>query len=277
MEPGAAPVSIRGLARLSAGSPWLLPAVPTLAALILGAAGARWGWFDHGTPGMLLLVLEGALANVAVLAAFLEVRERVTHRRQHLALYARELRHLRAWDSAEGILRKVGLIRDLNALGAAPRDLQLAVLAGADLPGCDLRGACLRGADLRGANLQGALLDGADLTDADLSEANLALASLTGISARGVNLEGAALTKALLGQANLSRANLVNTNLHGTDLRTVTLDRARFAEQDAAHFGQALHPSVDDWIRERLDARGHYVPGGAPGNAVRRLPKASAG
>jgi uncharacterized protein YjbI with pentapeptide repeats len=277
MEPGEFPVPTRARRRLWVGAAWLLPAVPALAALALGATGARWGWFDRGTPGLLLLVLEGALANVALLAAFLEVRERVTRRRQHLALYARELRHLRAWDSDEGILRKAGLIRDLNALGAAPRDLGQAVLAGADLAGCDLRGACLRGANLRGANLQGALLDGADLTGADLAEANLALASMSGISARGVNLEGAALTKATLTGANLSRANLVNANLHGTDMRRVALERARFAEPDSGAFGQTPHASVDDWIRERLDARGYYSAGGAAAPAGRPSGKARAG
>jgi uncharacterized protein YjbI with pentapeptide repeats len=255
----------------------VLSTLPACAALALCAAGWHWQWFDTGPVGLLLLALEGALLNVALLSLFLDVRNRLTARQQTIARIARELRHLAPWDGNEGVLRKAGLIRDLNALGTTPRDLRQAMLRGADLTGCDLRGADLRGADLSRANLQGVLLDGADLSDADLSQANLALASLAGVNGRGCTFEGAALTKANLAGAMLSRATLVHANLHGTDLRTATLERARFAEPDTGPFGPALHPSVDDWIRERLDARGYFSPAAPLGDAPPRPRKARAG
>ncbi len=280
MEPGLPSLLSRAGRRLARALPWLLPAAPVAGAALLAAGGVSLAWFGAHPLGLLLLAVEGALLTVAGLALYLAAHARVTGRAGLVLQLERELRHLRGWDADEGLLRKAGLIRDLNALGVAPRDLAQAVLSGADLTGCDLRGTCLRGANLRHANLQGALLDGADLTDADCSEANLALARLAGVSARGVNLEGASLAKTHLAGANLSRANLVNANLHGTDLHDVALDRARFAESGPGGFAQTPHPSVDDWIRERLDARGCYNPDGhghPPTNAAPKTRKISSG
>jgi hypothetical protein len=236
----------------------LVFALPGAAGVALGAAGWRWRWFDTTPAGLLLLALETALAAVALLSLWLALRERVTRRRRAIEQIGRELRYLAPWAGPEGVLRKTGLIRDLNALGAAPRDLRGAALEGADLSACDLRGADLRGADLRGADLQAARLDGADLSGAHLAEADLSRASLTGLNARGASFAGAALVKAELAGADLCRADLVNANLHGAGLNGVSLERARFAAPDASPFGSAIHPSVDDWIRERLDARGYY-------------------
>jgi uncharacterized protein YjbI with pentapeptide repeats len=282
MEPGLTPIAIPQRRRPHDG--WrgsflagAFPALAGLAALALGGAGLRWGWFDTGAGGLLLLALEGALINVTLLAAFLALRERLLRRRALIALYRRELGYLRSWASEEGLLRKVGLIRELNALGAAPLDLDQAILRETDLSGCDLRGTSLRGADLRQANLQGSLLDGADLFGADLTGANLALASLAGAAARGANLDRAVLTKARLQGAILSRASLVDANLHGVDLRETALDRARFARRDGGAIGESVHPSVDDWIRARLDAKGCYA-GEAPVTPAPRTPgKAKAG
>lgn len=236
----------------------LVFALPGLLCAALGAAGWRWRWFDTTPHGLLLLALETALAAVALLSLWLALRDRVTRRRRAIERIGQELRYLAPWPGPEGVLRKVGLIRELNALGAAPLDLHGAALDGADLAACDLRGTDLSGADLSGANLQGARMDGACLSGAHLAEADLSRASLARVNARGACFAGAALVKAELSEADLSRADLMNANIHGAELRGVSLERARFAQPDASPFGSAIHPSVDDWIRERLDARGYF-------------------
>jgi hypothetical protein len=96
------------------------------------------------------------------------------------------------------------------------------------------------------------------LTGADLSEANLGMASLKQAKLRGCALEGANLAKAELAGANLVSARLVNANVFGIDFSRVRLDRTRFALTEASDFGAQVHPSVEDWIRERLDERGYY-------------------
>ncbi|HUJ77018.1 MAG TPA: pentapeptide repeat-containing protein, partial [bacterium] len=206
------------------------------------------------------VLVEAGLVTAALLTLLLWLREALTERQRQQDQWQRELRHLAPWAGEEGILRKVGLIRDLNLLDAAPATLEQAMLAGADLRGCNLRGCQLKGANLSRSDLQGAVLDGASLWDADLSGANLSLASLKNATLRGCNLEGANLAKANLAGANLNRANLVNANLYGAHLEGASLVRARFALRQPGGLEEALHASVEDWIRARLDARGYYVP-----------------
>ncbi len=241
-------------------------AATLLLGLLAGASvPAAWlgGIYRTGGADTLALLVQGALFNAFLLALFLDLRERAQRRRRSLERLQRELRYFRTWSGEEGMLRKVGLIRDLNALGAVPEDLQQAALPGADLSGAQLQGVPLREADLRGANLQGARLDGADLWGADLAGANLTLATLTGTNLRGCNLRDAVLPKADLAGANLHRADLVNANVEGVELGTARLKRARFAA--GREFHESIHPSVDDWIRERLDSRGFYI--GAPADS----------
>ena len=241
---------------------WALPAsLGALAALSVPAAWAG-GLYGAADWAALALLAQGALLNVALFAAYLALRERWARRDDEAERLQRELRYLRAWAGEEGRLRKAGLIRDLNALGAVPAHLEQIVLAGADLSGVDLRGCALRESDLRGANLQGARLDGADLWGADLGGANLTLASLQGATLRGCVLRDAQLPKSNLEGANLHRADLVNANIEGARLEGANLERARFAtagEGGQGEFPQAIHSSVEDWIRERLDERGCYA------------------
>jgi uncharacterized protein YjbI with pentapeptide repeats len=237
--------------------------------LLLGAAAltvpAAWqaGVYAEAGWAAAALLVQGALLNVALFAAYLALRERWMRQEDEAARLQNELRYLRAWSGEEGRLRKAGLIRDLNALGAVPLHLEQTWLAGADLSGADLRGCALRESDLRGANLQGARLDGADLWGADLTGANLTLASLHRATLRGCALRDAQLPKANLESANLHRADLVNANLEGARLEGANLERARFAmgDADAGEFPEAIHPSVEDWIREKLDERGCYLGG----------------
>lgn len=237
----------------------ILPAgLLALASALFAWLGWRGGLLEGGAESTLFLVVLGGLWNAALFALILLIHRRLTRAEALRQGYNTELRHLRRWAGEEGRLRKEGLIRDLNALGAAPVELEQALLAGADLKGVDLRGCSLKGADLQGADLQGALLDGADLWGADLTGANLTMASLRGASLRGSDLTGAQLVKADLEGASLHRALLVNTNLHGTALRTAHLERARFAQKEEGDFPLAVHSSVEDWIRERLDAKGFY-------------------
>ena len=213
-------------------------------------------------------LVQAAVLNGVVLAGILWAHGRLTRRRAAVERLGRELGYLRTWPGPEGVLRKEGLIRNLNALGVAPVELGEAVLAGARLDGADLRGTRLRGADLRGAQLQGAQLAGADLWGAELAEANLSHAGLQGANLRGAGLENATLVKADLSGANLHRANLVNANLEGVRLEGVRLTRARFALREPG-LPPVVHASIEDWVRERLDEAGCYQePPGAGGGGT---------
>ncbi len=239
----------------------LLALVLLLAGLGLGVAGTALGLLGGSGWGLLASLAVGALLNGGVVLGGLSLRRRLLRREALRDQWQRELRYLAAWASEEGILRKAGLIRDLSQLRAGRLALNQLLLPGADLRGCLLAGADLRGADLKRADLQGAVLDGADLTDANLTDANLAMASLKGANLRGCVLEGANLAKAEVEGANLVRANLIRANVHGVDFARAHLERARFALRDASDFAAQVHPSVEDWIRERLDGRGAYVDG----------------
>ncbi len=233
------------------------------AGLALGLAGTALGVLGGSGWGLFGSMISGAVLTGGVVLSGLAVRGRVLRREALRDQWQRELRYLAAWSSEEGILRKAGLIRDLSALQTVGLPLEQMLLAGADLSGCILARADLRGADLRRANLQGAVLDAADLTGADLTEANLGMASLKGATLRGCTLEGANLAKAELEGASLARAYLVNANVHGVDFTHTLLDRTRFALREASDFAAQVHPSVEDWIRERLDGRGFYTQGAA--------------
>ncbi|MDH4121544.1 MAG: pentapeptide repeat-containing protein [Deltaproteobacteria bacterium] len=182
----------------------------------------------------------------------MRVRERLANRLE------RELGYFRAWGGEEGILRKTGLIRDLNRLGLVPQDLEQVRLEGARLAGARLGKANLREAVLVGAVLQGADLEGADLWGADLSGANLNMAGLAGANLRGADLRGAVLIRADFRGANLHRADLTGANVEGAMFDMANLERARFAGENDRQLPQTPHPSVEDWIRGRLDGEGRY-------------------
>lgn len=211
---------------------------------------------------MLALGAAVVLVNTALTFAVLWGWERLLRRRRQREALLRELRHLRPWATVEGVLRKAGLLRDLEALGATPTDLDGCELEGADLRGLRLAGCSLRGANLAGANLQGAVLDAADLFGADLSGANVGLASLRRANLRGCTLDGAMLSKTQLQGANLHRASLVHANLHGAALAGARLSLARFLRPEEGGFQLTVHPSVDDWIRARLGPDGRYRDAG---------------
>ena len=237
--------------------------LPLLGIAAVTAALLAWGWRagllapDGGRT--LFLLLAGGLLNLLLLATYLTVHERLTRRSREIGRARRELRVLLGMGSAEGVLRKQLLIRELNAAGAGALQLGQAALSEADLAGADLRGCNLRAANLRAANLQGARLAGADLFGADLREANLAMADLQAANLRSADLAAARLVKAQLAGADLQRANLVDANLEGTPLAHAHLHKARFARREPDALDQTPHPSVDDWIRARLDERGFFI------------------
>jgi uncharacterized protein YjbI with pentapeptide repeats len=211
------------------------------------------------TLGTLIVLLAGVvLLNTLLTTALLLAWERMRRSRRLREALRRELRHLRLLATEDGVQRKAGLLRDLNALGAVPEELEDCELERADLRGVRLAGCSLRGARMAGADLQGAVLDGADLFGTGLAGANLALASLRGANLRGCDLDGAALIKTDLRDANLHRADLVHADLHGAILQGARLVQARFARPEEGAYQLTLHPSVEDWIRERLDAEGRY-------------------
>ncbi len=241
---------------------WLL-LVPAAALILLAWAGWAGGLLQGGNLTILYFVLLGAVLNTMLLAALFWAWSGLGGRRARRREFNRELGYLRGWSGEEGRLRKQGLIREINALGGAPEDLEQAVLEEADLKGADLKGCNLKGADLRQANLHGAALDGADLWGADLTGANLTMASLRNANLRSSNLTGAELVKAQVAGASFHRCTLVNANVYGTDLARAGLERARFAGREQGAFRQTVHPSVEDWIRERLDGQGRYTSRGA--------------
>jgi len=239
----------------------LLALVLLLAGLGLGLAGTTLGLLGGSGWSLLATLGVGALFNGGVVLGGLAVRRHLLRREALRDQWQRELRYLAAWASEEGVLRKAGLIRDLSELNAKDLSLAQTLLPGADLRGCQLMGADLRGADLHGADLQGAVLDGADLTDANFAKTNLAMVSLKGANLRGCVLEGANLAKSDVAGANLVRANLIGANVHGVDFKRARMERTRFALREPSDFAAEVHPSVEDWIRERLDGRGCYMDG----------------
>ena len=234
---------------------------------LAGCAAAPWLEQPASRADLLGLLAALAVAQLAAAGLWMRLAAARTERSRRRRQLHDDLRHLRHWEAEAGVLRKAGMIRDLNALGEVPGDLEGCLLAGADLKGVRLEGCPLRGADLSGADLQGASLEGADLFGADLSGANLTFANLSGANLRGVNLDGVRLNKADLRGANLHRASLVESDLSGAKLTKANLEMARFALDARDPFHKAVHPSVEDWIRERLDGQGrfHANPDGAPG------------
>ena len=251
----------RWFRNLQAGQAGIMGALPILLSALLFLAGCSGEPPWHQSPTlqqMLWIVLGGFALNAVLLGALLPVWNRWSEWRRLRDALQRELRHLLPGETEEARLRKVGLIRDLNELGWLPAVLEEVMLPGADLRGVRLDGCNLRSARLEGADLQGASLNGADLFGADLSGANLALSSLRDADLRGCNLEGARLTKARLEGATLRRANLINADIQGVEMEHVRLDRSRFAAGGGAGSLARVHPSVEDWIRARLDGKGYY-------------------
>jgi uncharacterized protein YjbI with pentapeptide repeats len=209
--------------------------------------------------GVFLLLLLGAvLLNLALSVALLYAGERRGRARGVREGLLRELSSLRIQAGADAVARKAALLRELDALGAVPAQLDGFELSGADLRGVRLSGCSLRDANLAGADLQGAVLDQADLFGASLPGANLARGTLRGTNLRGCNLEGASLVKTQLERANLHRAELVGANLHRAALAGARLTLARFARREGGALQLTVHESVDDWIRARLDHEGRY-------------------
>jgi acid phosphatase type 7 len=141
--------------------------------------------------------------------------------------------------------------RDLNYAilwGADPKKADLkgarlnrANVVGADLRGTDLSETQLQGADIRRAQLQGAILAKAQLQGAILAEAQLQGAIFEEAQLQGAIFEGAQLQGANLGvgeldftklqgadfyQANLQGADLSGAELQGADLRWANLQGA---------------------------------------------------
>ena len=240
------------------------------AGLLTGCAGEPASLLP---PGWLPALLWGALGGALLVTPWFLLGEHWWRGHARHQGLLRELDYLRHWAGEEAIRHKSGLIRHLNRLGKKPADLEGVQLGEADLPGANLSGANLRGANLAGANLQGAHLGGADLFGADLTEANLSMADLCQANLRGAVLERASLVKARFEGANLHRANLIDADCTGVNLAGARLSQAQFAADQSGPFRKAVHPSVEDEIRARLDERGRYgepPPSSGPTPAGRR-------
>ena len=179
----------------------------------------------------LLVEVFGFLLDIMLFGVFLSLYHRWRERRTKIRDYHDQLRDFIPWESQEGVLRKVGIIKRLNEMRAPLPDMIGIVLTGvklskADLGCADLRLANLEGADLsftklERTNLMQAILTGADLMGANLKGADLLRASLEEADLNGANLEGAVLR-----HANLKGARLWEANLEGADLSYAVLDNA---------------------------------------------------
>ena len=240
---------------------WMAFLLPAGLLCIVGALLLVGWWLDLLGPlpvRTIYLVVLTAAANALAFVALLAIAERLTWRRRERRRCQRELGYFLTVGGREGSTRVQGLVRELNELGATPRSLAGALLPGIDLSGADLTGTSLRGAQLPEANLHGAELAGAELFGCDLTGAMLSLANLQGANLRSSNLTGAKLVKARLTGADLQRAVLVDANVDGVELAQVSLELAQFARPDGDEIPQSLHPSVEDWVRERLDPEGRF-------------------
>ena len=124
------------------------------------------------------------------------------------------------------------------------RNLEQAVLDGADLTKADLTGAQLQGAVLDFAKLEGAPLDDAHLEGASLFGAQLQGASLFEAQLQGASLDQAQLQGASLDQAHIQGASLFGAQLQGASLEFAELQGAwlRFAQLHGASLEQSqLH------------------------------------
>jgi uncharacterized protein YjbI with pentapeptide repeats len=108
------------------------------------------------------------------------------------------------------------------------RDLQAAVLIGADLRGVSLINAVMRGADLEAARFDDAQLSGAQLQGADLSQAQLQGADLKIAQLQSADLWFARLQGADLGGSQLQGANLSHARMQGGDVEQAELQGADF-------------------------------------------------
>ncbi len=236
----------------------MIPLLAVAALLLLLVYGWRSGNLGAIPEQTILLLVTGGLLNVIFLGIYLNLHERFSRTSRMIDRFQRELRYNLSIASEEGILRKQGLVRELNQLGSRPNFMEQAELSGADFAGADLRKCNLRGAVLREANLQGSRLAGADMFGADLSGANLSMADLSDANLRSADLSSARLVKAELSRANLQRAELVDANLEGAKLDRAHFQNTRFAQRNTERLDRTFHPSVDDWIRERLDEQGCF-------------------
>jgi uncharacterized protein YjbI with pentapeptide repeats len=143
------------------------------------------------------------------------------------------------------------------------RDLNGAVLIGAELTKTNflvaqLRGAWLDGARLQGALLGGAALKGASLTNARLQGASLYLAQLQGAMLDGAQLQGAWLFGADLQGASLKKTQLQGAWLFGAHLQAASLKKAQL--QGASLMAAQLQgASLDDAQLEGAAIAGAFV------------------
>ena len=139
-------------------------------------------------------------------------RERKTKIRD----YHDQLRDFIPWESQEGVLRKVGIIKRLNEMRASLPDMFNIVLTKADLSGanlknafmlkCNLEDAVLEYADLEGADVEEGNFVGCDFLGSNLKDTRLRFAILRGAKFEGANLEGADLWESRLQGADLGKA-----------------------------------------------------------------------
>lgn len=175
-----------------------------------------------------LVEAHGLLMDLLVFGCLILWFNQRRDKRSQIRHYQETLMDLSAWDSREGVLRKVGTLNRLIDVGVEtipPLDyIQLpeANLQGIYLPGVDLAFANLQHGFLNGTHLRNAVLSGADLSYACLAYAVLEDTDLRGTNLSNVDLEGVKLAGAVLGLYTAGQLSSQGSRTYRTDLRGVT-------------------------------------------------------
>ncbi len=140
----------------------------------------------------------GFLADIVLFGVFMTILQERRERKRTIREYQNLLVDFIPWESQEGVLRKVGIIKRLNEMRAPLPNMWSIHLEKADIERVDLRRASMRSANLQNAKLGGADLEGADL----------ALARLEGAKLQSAILKGADLLEAKLYSADMEEADL---------------------------------------------------------------------
>ena len=175
----------------------------------------------------ILVEANGLILDLALFACLIVWFNERRSFKDRVRSYQEMLIDLASWDSEEGVLKKVGVIRRLQDIAGvrALRGLDYSQLSSADLSGVNLEGSNFGFANLTHAFLNGTDFRNASLAGANLASACLASARLTGADLRGTNLrhadfeladlKGAKLGTFTVGQQSLEGPRTVVTDLRG--------------------------------------------------------------
>lgn len=196
--------------------------------------------------------MNGMMMDIVIFAILLMwLYRRQEHARQ-LRNYREQLEDFKDWNSEEGVLRKVGVIRRIQRMGHPLPSLRDMAFKGAYFSGFDLNHVDFRLADLEAAfflkcdlekanllkaNLRRAYFQAATLRDVTLQEAFCPWADFRDANLTGANLACVNIQNAVLWKANLEGADGEGAYAYQADFSQANLDRANFYR---AHLNEAI-------------------------------------